>query len=33
MEDAVPSEELSGVPIVAELAIGSNWGALKKLSV
>lgn len=33
MEDAVPSEKLSGVPIVAELAIGRSWGALKKLSV
>lgn len=32
MEDAVPSEKLSGVPIVAEASIGANWGEMNRLS-
>ena len=31
MESVVPAKELSGVPVVAEVAIGKNWGALKKI--
>ncbi|MDP3965324.1 MAG: DNA polymerase [bacterium] len=32
MESVVPKGKLSGVPIVAEISIGENWGALKKVS-
>lgn len=32
MERAAPSEKLSGVPIIAEIAIGPNWGDTRKLS-
>ncbi|MBI2610622.1 hypothetical protein HYW60_01660 [Candidatus Kaiserbacteria bacterium] len=32
MESVVPSEKLSGVPIVAEISIGPNWGDVRKLS-
>lgn len=32
MESVVPKSELSGVPIVAEISIGENWGNLKKVS-
>ncbi len=32
MESAVPSERLGGVPILAEAAIGKNWGDMKKLA-
>ena len=32
MESVVPKGELSGVPIVAEISIGENWGSLKKVS-
>ena len=31
MESVAPVEKLSGVPIVAEVAIGQDWGSLKKL--
>lgn len=31
MESVVPKGQLSGVPIVAEISIGENWGNLKKL--
>ncbi len=31
MERAGPSEKLSGVPIVAEISLGKNWGDTKKL--
>ena len=31
MEKAAPAEKLSGVPIIAEIAIGKNWGYLSKL--
>jgi DNA polymerase-1 len=30
MEHVVAPEELSGVPIVAEVSVGRNWGELKK---
>jgi DNA polymerase-1 len=32
MEDAAPSERLSGVPIIAEASIGMNWGEMRKIS-
>ena len=32
MESVVGAGELHGVPIVAEIAIGSNWGATRKIS-
>ncbi|MCR4281321.1 MAG: DNA polymerase [Candidatus Kaiserbacteria bacterium] len=32
MESVVPKGELSGVPIVAEISIGENWGTLSKLA-
>lgn len=32
MENVVPPEKLSNVPIVAEVAIGPNWGALQRIS-
>ncbi len=32
MEGVVPEGELSGVPIKAEIAIGKNWGEMRKLS-
>src|SRR3989344_5281777 len=32
MESVVPKGKLSGVPIVAEIAIGENWGNLKRVS-
>jgi DNA polymerase-1 len=31
MESAAPSKQLSGVPIIAEVAIGKNWGNMKKV--
>ncbi|MDO8576126.1 MAG: DNA polymerase, partial [bacterium] len=31
MESMVPTDKLSGVPIIAEIAIGKDWGSLKKL--
>jgi DNA polymerase-1 len=31
MEGAISPELLSGVPIVAEVSIGANWGAVKKV--
>lgn len=31
MEGVAPKEELGGVPIVAEVGIGPNWGATKRL--
>lgn len=30
MEDALPQERQNGVPIIAEVAIGDNWGELEK---
>lgn len=30
MEHVVPASELSGVPILAEVSVGKNWGALEK---
>ncbi len=30
MESVVPSEKLNGVPIVAEVSIGPNWGDVKR---
>ncbi len=30
MESMVPAGKLSGVPIIAEVAMGKNWGALQK---
>ena len=30
MERVAPTKELAGVPIVAEVSVGSNWGDLKK---
>ena len=32
MESVIDAKELSGVPILAEAAIGGDWGTLKKLS-
>lgn len=32
MESVVPKGKLSGVPIVAEISLGKNWGNLKKVS-
>ena len=32
MEEAAPAKLLSGVPIVAEIAIGPNWGATQKIT-
>jgi len=32
MESVVPKGKLSGVPIVAEVSIGEDWGNLKKVS-
>ena len=32
MESVVPKGKLSGVPIVAEISIGENWGNLKRVS-
>ena len=31
MESVAPKDLLSGVPILAEAAIGSDWGSLKKV--
>ena len=31
MESVVPLKELSGVPIVAEVSLGANWGDVKKI--
>ena len=31
MESVVPSEKLSDVPIVAEVAVGKNWGEVKRI--
>ena len=31
MESVAPAEKLSGVPIVAEIAIGKNWGSTERL--
>ncbi len=31
MESVVPESGLSGVPIVAEVSVGKNWGSLQKL--
>jgi DNA polymerase-1 len=31
MESVAPEKELTGVPIVAEAAIGENWGDMKKI--
>ncbi|OGG79729.1 hypothetical protein A3A39_04345 [Candidatus Kaiserbacteria bacterium RIFCSPLOWO2_01_FULL_54_13] len=31
MESVVPTEKLSGVPIVAEISLGSNWGEVRKV--
>ena len=30
MESMVPTDKLSGVPIIAEIAIGKDWGTLEK---
>ncbi|HEY4516643.1 MAG TPA: DNA polymerase [Candidatus Paceibacterota bacterium] len=32
MESMVPARELSGVPIVTEIAIGKDWGTMQRLS-
>jgi hypothetical protein len=32
MENSVPIEKLSNVPIKAEMAIGENWGEMKKIN-
>jgi DNA polymerase-1 len=32
MEGVAPERELAGVPIVAEAAIGADWGEMKKIS-
>jgi DNA polymerase-1 len=32
MESVVPSAKLSGVPIIAEIAIGKNWGDTKRVA-
>ena len=32
MESVVPARELGGVPIVAEVSLGSNWGVVKKIA-
>lgn len=31
MESVVPSEKLGGVPIVAEISLGDNWGNVQKI--
>jgi len=31
MEEVAPKKELSNVPIIAEIAIGSNWGEVKRI--
>ena len=31
MESVVPTERLHGVPIVAEVSIGKNWGTMERL--
>lgn len=31
MESVAPTEKLSGVPIIAEAAIGKNWGEMRRL--
>lgn len=31
MESVVPSEKLNGVPIVAEVSLGQNWGNVQKI--
>ena len=31
MESVAPIEKLSGVPILAEVAIGKHWGDMKKI--
>ncbi len=31
MESVAPEQELAGVPVVAEAAIGENWGTMRKL--
>jgi DNA polymerase-1 len=31
MESVAPKEELSEVPILAEAAIGKDWGAMEKI--
>ena len=32
MESMVPTDKLSGVPIIAEIAIGKDWGTMNKIS-
>jgi DNA polymerase-1 len=32
MEDAAPSDKLSGVPIIAEASVGKNWGEMQRIS-
>ena len=31
MESMVPTDKLSGVPIIAEIAIGKDWGTMERL--
>jgi DNA polymerase-1 len=31
MERVAPADKLSGVPILAEIAVGKNWGSMKKI--
>jgi DNA polymerase-1 len=33
MEQVLTSEETAGVPIVAEVAVGKNWGELERISI
>ena len=33
MEDVVAKDMLSGVPIIAEVSVGANWGDLKKINL
>ena len=32
MESIVSEKELSGVPIVAQVSIGENWGEMKRIA-
>jgi DNA polymerase I-like protein with 3'-5' exonuclease and polymerase domains len=32
MEHAAPVDKLSGVPILAEVSVGQNWGEMKAIS-
>lgn len=32
MENVVPPSKLSGVPIVAEIKMGKNWGETKRIA-